>query len=126
MSTDLHAIVRARVAARPAGCWVLSELAGALHHDIPSVSQREMRFLIWECINGGSLQLVQRDAEWRLTTADSNLQRARALTRFRHLLAEQRETGGTPLADLVPPPSPPRPKGDTRMTIWGDLHWFRP
>jgi hypothetical protein len=123
---DLHMAVYREVNARPPYYWRVADLARALHGANPTVSEREFRFVIWDCINGGSIQLRHRDGRWEplLEAVNADLERARACTRFRHLIVEERATGGTPLADVVPPPSPPRPSTESRMTIWGDLRGF--
>jgi hypothetical protein len=122
---DLHSTIYDEVNTQPPGHWRVAHLARALHEADPTITEREFRFLIWDCINGGSLRLRQRDGHWEpyLEPASADLERARACTRFRHLVMEERTAGGTPLAELVPPPSPPRPSRESRMTIW-DLHWL--
>ena len=105
-AADIHAHLHELVAGRPAGHWMISELAAQARRDHPGCAERAIRFAIWDCINGGALQL-QRDPETgrslpRLELGEEGLERAWACARFRALVEEQRIRGGTALDELVP------------------------
>jgi hypothetical protein len=105
-TADLHAHLYDLVAGRPPGHWMISQLTAEARRAHPQCGEREIRFAIWDCINGGALQL-QREPQTgrslpRLELGEEGLDRARACARFRELVEEQRLHGGTDLDELVP------------------------